>query len=272
MSGLDVNGLWLRYGATPVLERIELHVPAGELVTIVGASGCGKTSFLRLLLGELKPTRGQILLDGKLLAAEPGRERGVVFQRYSVYPHLTVLGNVLLGLELDRARFTGHLFGRTRRVALSRARAMLEAVGLADDEAKYPAALSGGMRQRLAIAQALVMEPAILLLDEPFGALDPGTRKDMHALLTALWQRLGLTVFMVTHDLHEGFALGTRLLVFDKPRWDPQDPTAYGATITYDLPLRSPEAHTSPELAAALASAMRPRRAPASVSQFPHHP
>ncbi|HEX2796945.1 MAG TPA: ATP-binding cassette domain-containing protein, partial [Immundisolibacter sp.] len=98
MSGLDVNGLWLRYGATPVLERVELHVPAGELVTIVGASGCGKTSFLRLLLGELKPTRGQILLHGKPLAAEPGRERGVVFQRYSVYPHLTVLGNVLLGL------------------------------------------------------------------------------------------------------------------------------------------------------------------------------
>ena len=183
MSGLDVNGLWLRYGATPVLERVELHVPAGELVTIVGASGCGKTSFLRLLLGELKPTRGQILLEGKPLAAEPGRERGVVFQRYSVYPHLTVLGNVLLGLELDRARFTGHIFGRARRVALSRVRAMLEAVGLADDEAKYPAALSGGMRQRLAIAQALVMEPAVLLLDEPFGALDPGTRKDMHLSL-----------------------------------------------------------------------------------------
>jgi NitT/TauT family transport system ATP-binding protein len=269
VNGLDIQNLWLRYGATPVLERIELHVPAGELVTIVGASGCGKTSFLRLLLGELAPTRGQILFDGRPLPAEPGRDRGVVFQRYSVFPHLTVLGNVLLGLELDRARFTAHIFGRPRRVALSRARAMLAAVGLDEHEDKYPAALSGGMRQRLALAQALVMEPPMLLLDEPFGALDPGTRADMHALLTALWQRLGLTVFMVTHDLHEGFALGTRLLVFDKPRWDPQDPTAYGATITYDLPLRAPDAAAAPELGAALASALGPRR---TRSAFDPHP
>jgi NitT/TauT family transport system ATP-binding protein len=269
MSALEVQNLWLRFGTTPVLERLQLHVSAGELVTIVGASGCGKTSFLRLLLGELAPTRGKILLGGRPLPAEPGRDRGVVFQRYSVYPHLTVLGNVLLGLELDRARLTGHLFGRARRVAQSRARAMLDAVGLADDENKYPAQLSGGMRQRLALAQALVMEPAILLLDEPFGALDPGTRKDMHGLLTELWQRLSLTVFMVTHDLHEGFALGTRLLVFDKPRWDPQDPTAYGATITYNLPLRGPKAPATPELAAALASATRPLAAPATLS---HHP
>lgn len=269
MNGLDIQGLWLRYGATPVLERIDLHVPAGELVTIVGASGCGKTSFLRLLLGELAPTRGQITFDGRPLPAEPGRERGVVFQRYSVFPHLTVLGNVLLGLELDRARVVGRLFGRARRVALSRARAMLTAVGLDEHEDKYPAALSGGMRQRLALAQALVMEPPMLLLDEPFGALDPGTRKDMHALLTALWQRLGLTVFMVTHDLHEGFALGTRLLVFDKPRWDPQDPTAYGATITYDLPLHGPQAAASPDIAAALASALGPRRPRTSVSLQP---
>lgn len=269
MNGLDIRNLWLRYGATPVLERIDLHVPAGELVTIVGASGCGKTSFLRLLLGELAPTRGQILFDGRPLPAEPGRDRGVVFQRYSVFPHLTVLGNVLLGLELDRARITAHLFGRARRVALSQARAMLAAVGLDEHEDKYPAALSGGMRQRLALAQALVMEPPILLLDEPFGALDPGTRADMHALLTALWRRLGLTVFMVTHDLHEGFALGTRLLVFDKPRWDPQDPTAYGATITYDLPLRAPDAAAAPELAAALASALGPRR---NRSAFHLHP
>jgi NitT/TauT family transport system ATP-binding protein len=258
MKGFEARGVWLRYGATPVLERVELHVPPGELVTLVGASGCGKTSFLRLLTGQLAPTRGQLLLDGRALPPEPDRQRGVVFQQYAVYPHLTVLGNVLLGLELDRARRAARLFGRARRAALARARHMLDAVGLAEHEEKYPAQLSGGMRQRVALAQALVMEPAMLALDEPFGALDPGTRTDMQALLVALWKRIGLTVFMVTHDLREGFSVGTRLLVFDKPRWDPHDPSAYGATITYDLPLRGPHAASRRAVAQALASAGPP--------------
>ncbi|MEK1837160.1 MAG: ATP-binding cassette domain-containing protein, partial [Pseudomonas sp.] len=104
---------------------------------------------------------------------------------------------------------------------------------------KYPAQLSGGMQQRLAIAQALIMKPRVLLLDEPFGALDPGIRKDMHGLLLELWRETQLTVFMVTHDLSEGFSLGTRLLVFDKVRIDPHAPGAYGARITYDIPLNS---------------------------------
>jgi NitT/TauT family transport system ATP-binding protein len=236
-GALVVRDLWKTYGAHTVLERVRLQVAAGEFCAIVGASGCGKTTFLRILLGEERQTRGSVSLDGLPLAAEPGPERGVVFQRYSVFPHLTVLDNVVLGLELAAAPVTGRLFGRALRLARDEAMASLHAVGLAGARNRYPAALSGGMQQRLALAQALIKRPRMLLLDEPFGALDPGTRKDMHQLVLRLWTDHPMTVFMVTHDLAEGFHLATRVLVFDKVRHDPQEPDAYGATITYDLPL-----------------------------------
>ncbi|MFN3582266.1 MAG: ABC transporter ATP-binding protein, partial [Pseudomonas sp.] len=216
-----------------------LNIAEGEFCTLVGTSGCGKSTFLRMLLGQEQPSRGKILLNGEALPNEPDASRGVVFQRYSVLPHLTVLNNVTLGLELPRAPLFGRLFGASKRQAREEAIAILEKVGLGQALKKYPAQLSGGMQQRLAIAQALIMKPRILLLDEPFGALDPGIRKDMHALLLELWQETRLTVFMVTHDLSEGFTLGTRLMVFDKPRIDPTAPNAYGARITYDIPLNS---------------------------------
>ncbi len=239
MSAISIQHIWQQYGDSIVLENLNLEVASGEFITMVGASGCGKSTFLRLLLGQEEPSRGKILLDGQPLVAEPGPERGVVFQRYSVFPHLTVLGNVMLGLELQAAPLIGRLLGGARREAREKSIEMLKAVGLGDAINKYPHALSGGMQQRLAIAQALVKAPRILLLDEPFGALDPGTRKDMHELLLSLWRKTGLTVFMVTHDLTEGFTLGTRLLVFDKVRTDPQAPGAYGARITYDIPLNT---------------------------------
>lgn len=239
MSAISIRNVWQQYDDTVVLENLNLEVASGEFITMVGASGCGKSTFLRLLLGQEKPSKGQILLDGEPLAAEPGPERGVVFQRYSVFPHLTVLGNVMLGLELQGSPLLGRLLGTARREARDQSVAMLESVGLGHALDKYPHALSGGMQQRLAIAQALVKTPRILLLDEPFGALDPGIRKDMHELLLSLWKKSGLTVFMVTHDLSEGFTLGTRLMVFDKTRIDPQAPGAYGARITYDIPLNS---------------------------------
>ena len=250
---IKVNNLWKEYGDQVVLERINLEVPAGEFCTIVGASGCGKTTFLRLLLGEEAPTRGQILLDGAPLPAEPGPDRGIVFQRYSVFPHLTVLRNVMLGLELRAAPLMGRLFGSARREAREQARQMLDAVGLGQSLDKYPDALSGGMQQRLALAQSLVMQPEILLLDEPFGALDPGIRADMHQLVRKLWRENELTVFMITHDLKEGFSLGTRLLVFDKLRHDPQAPQAYGAGITYDLPVERAGQRELAEIAAEVA-------------------
>jgi NitT/TauT family transport system ATP-binding protein len=237
MSRLEVKNVWRTYGEQVVLERISLQVKEHEFCTIVGASGCGKSTFLRMLLGAEQPSRGKIEFDGRPLAREPEAERGIVFQRYSVFPHLTAIENVLIGMEFNAAPLLGRLFGSRRRAAIERADALLEAVGLTAARDKYPSALSGGMQQRLAIAQSLITQPKILLLDEPFGALDPGIRADMQGLVKDLWQQHGFTVFMVTHDIGEAFNLGTRLLVFDKPRWDPQAPQAYGACITYDIPL-----------------------------------
>lgn len=239
MSFISVRNVWQEYDKQPVLEGLNLSVEEGEFCTLVGASGCGKSTFLRLLLGQEVPSRGQIHLDGKPLVGEPNSSRGVVFQRYSVFPHLSVLNNVALGLELPRSALLGRLFGSAKREAREKAAVLLHKVGLGHSLDKYPTQLSGGMQQRLAIAQALIMQPRVLLLDEPFGALDPGIRKDMHGLLLELWRETQLTVFMVTHDLSEGFNLGTRLLVFDKVRHDPQAPSAYGARITYDIPLNS---------------------------------
>jgi NitT/TauT family transport system ATP-binding protein len=236
---IEVKNVWQTYGDQVVLERLNLTVKEGEFCTLVGASGCGKSTFLRLLLGQEQPSKGSILLAGQPLAAEPDASRGVVFQRYSVFPHLSVLDNVAIGLELPHAPWFGRLFGSAKREAREQAAVMLEKVGLSHALDKYPSQLSGGMQQRLAIAQALIMRPRVLLLDEPFGALDPGIRKDMHGLLLELWHETQLTVFMVTHDLSEGFSLGTRLLVFDKTRIDPHAPAAYGARITYDIPLNS---------------------------------
>jgi len=251
MSYITVKNVWQRYGDHVVLERLNLSVEEGEFCTLVGASGCGKSTFLRLLLGQERPTKGELLLQGQPLPAEPDATRGVVFQRYSVFPHLNVLDNVAIALELPRARWTGRLFGAPKREARHQAGEMLERVGLGHALQRYPSQLSGGMQQRLAIAQALIARPRVLLLDEPFGALDPGIRKDMHVLLRDLWHETRLTVFMVTHDLSEGFHLGTRLLVFDKTRIDPHAPQAYGARITYDIPLNQDR------LADAAAAALR---------------
>lgn len=236
MSAVEVHGVFKSFGDRSVLEKINIAVPSGGFCTLVGASGCGKTTFLRMLLGVEEPTHGTITVDGATLHPEPGPDRGIVFQRYSVFPHLSVIRNVILGLEFLGAPVTGHLTGQAKRQALARGEAVLESVGLSHVRNAMPSQLSGGMQQRLAIAQALILEPRILLLDEPFGALDPGIRNDMHELMIGLWRQTGMTVFMVTHDLKEAFKLGTRVLTFDKIRHDPQEPDAFGATITYDLP------------------------------------
>lgn len=225
------------YGANIVLENITTEVKSGEFVTLVGTSGCGKSTFLKMLLGTESATTGELQLDNQPIAQEPSPERGIVFQKYSVFPHLTVLQNVLVALEFGQSRIIGKLWGAKKRAAQDEALYWLNAVGLSAAKNHYPHQLSGGMQQRLAIAQALIKKPRLLLLDEPFGALDPGIRKDMHQLVLSLWQEHNLTVFMVTHDLAEGFYLGTRLWVFDKIRHDPQAPERFGATITYDLPV-----------------------------------
>ncbi|MEE4453665.1 ATP-binding cassette domain-containing protein [Novosphingobium resinovorum] len=235
---LSFRDVWVEYGDRIIIEKLNLDIEEGAFVSIVGPSGAGKSSFLRLILGQEGPSRGVITLDDTPLKPECGPDRGVVFQRYSVFPHLTALRNTILGLECEKAPVLGRLFGSARRAAVEEATEMLTAVGLGHSLDLYPAQMSGGMQQRLAIAQALVKRPRILLLDEPFGALDPGIRADMHALIRNLWRKYSLTIVMVTHDIREAFSLGTRVLALDKRRHDPHAPHRFGATVVYDLPMR----------------------------------
>jgi len=244
---IRVRNVAKTYGDSIILERVNLDIAPGTFCTIVGASGCGKSTFLRMLLSQEIPSSGTIEMDGKKLPDEPTPDRGIVFQRYSVFPHLSVEDNLILAGEFASAPVSGRLFGRARAAAREEVSGTLERIGLAAARKRYPAQLSGGMQQRLAIAQALAKRPKVLLLDEPFGALDPGIRADMQALLTELWADMAMTVFMVTHDIHEAFRLGTRMLVFDKIRHDPHAPERYGATITYDLKLDRKNRKPPPE-------------------------
>jgi NitT/TauT family transport system ATP-binding protein len=234
MSIIEIKDVWKIYDNRVVLEKINLNIEQGSFVSIVGPSGCGKTTLLSMLMSEEFRTRGIILLDGAPLPAEPTPERGVVFQRYSVFPHLTVLDNVLLPLELKASRWLGKLLGPKRYNAKEEARAILDHVGLRHAAGFYPAQLSGGMQQRLALAQALMAKPRVMLLDVPFSALDPGTRADIHVLTKRLWNETKMTLVMVTHDISEAFRLGTRIIVLERPM--PDDP-AKGARITHDIPV-----------------------------------
>jgi NitT/TauT family transport system ATP-binding protein len=235
-----VDDVWKEYGDQIVLERISLTIEDRAFLALVGPSGCGKTTFLKLLLGEEAPGRGVITLDGRPLVAEPGPDRGVVFQRYSVFPHLTVLGNVLLGKEFQGSPYLARLTGSARRGAMEEARQLIGEVGLGGAEDKFPAQLSGGMQQRLALAQALIMRPRVLLLDEPFGALDPGIRADIHVLMKRLWNETALTVVMVTHDMREAFALASRVIAFERPRDRPDERDRYGASLSADITIWPP--------------------------------
>ncbi len=254
MSYVEAKGIFVSYGDVAILERVSLSVERGAFCTIVGASGCGKSTFLRLLLGQEQPTRGGIFVEGVRIPGEPTPDRGIVFQRYSVFPHLTVIENLTLPATFENAKVLVRLFGERKKKAIAEAEAMLEKIGLCQSRDRYPAQLSEGMQQRLAIAQALLKRPKILLMDEPFGALDPGIRLDMQNLLQSIWRETGMTIFMVTHDISEAFRLGTRLIVFDKVRHDPQYPSAYGATITYDLKLRDAAADDAQKAAEFLAA------------------
>lgn len=234
---VSMQQLGKAYGDHIVLERINADVNKGEFITIVGPSGCGKTTLLKLLLGTELITQGNLLLDGEPIASEPNPDRGVVFQKYSVFPHLTARENVALSAEFTQSKLIGRTFGAKRKRALADAQEWLAMVGLQESIHKYPHELSGGMQQRLAIAQTLTKHPRVLLLDEPFGALDPGIRNDMQKLTLELWQEHQLTVFMITHDIQEAFDMGSRVWVVDKIRNDPHDPQRYGSTITFDIPL-----------------------------------
>ena len=208
-SLLWIEDLYKVYGDKVVLDDIDLAVATGEIVTVVGPSGCGKSTLLRLILGQEFPTRGTMLIEGEPIGFAD-HTRGIVYQRYSLFRHRTVLGNVLEGPRLSLPFFERR---RREKELIDEAKDFLEKVQLSQDLNKYPHELSGGMKQRVAIAQSLIMKPKILLMDEPFGALDPSTRQSMQLFLLELWEDLGMTIFFVTHDLEEAVFLGTRIIV-----------------------------------------------------------
>ena len=190
-------------GRTEALRDISFTVHRREFVCVVGASGCGKSTLVRMLAGLDFPTDGRMLLDGQPITG-PGPDRGMVFQGYSLFPWLTVLRNVMFGPEMA---------GKSPDKARARAREWLALVGLEKFADAYPHQLSGGMRQRVAIARALANEPRILLMDEPFGALDAQTRAHMQSHLLDIWRNIDITVVFITHDLDEAIHLADRILV-----------------------------------------------------------
>ena len=190
-------------GEILALNKINLQIHRREFITVIGPSGCGKTTLIRILAGLDFPTSGNVLLEGKRMEG-PSAERGMVFQDYTLFPWLTVKKNVMFGLEIK---------GLGSLKAEAEAMEWLEIVGLAKFAEAYPGQLSGGMKQRVAIARSLANRPEILFLDEPFGALDAQTRASMQAYLLKIWQNVDVTIFFVTHDLDEAVYLSDRILV-----------------------------------------------------------
>ncbi|MFI8361510.1 MULTISPECIES: ABC transporter ATP-binding protein [unclassified Streptomyces] len=198
-----LEGLSVGYGGAPVLEPTDLEFPAGSFTALLGPSGCGKSTVLGAVAGFVRPASGLVSVGATPVRA-PGPDRGVVFQHYALFPWRTARGNVEFALKR---------LGLPRAERRRRALAALAEVGLAEGAEKYPAQLSGGMQQRVALARALAAEPEVLLMDEPFGALDALTRTRMQTLLRELWQRRGTTVLFVTHDIDEALALAERVVV-----------------------------------------------------------
>ncbi|ACM20882.1 ABC transporter, ATP-binding protein [Geotalea daltonii FRC-32] len=208
MHEITLTNISYAYGEQTVLEDINFTAAAGEFICLLGPSGCGKSTLLRLLAGLARPTTGTLTLDGKPING-PGLDRGVVFQDYSLFPWMTAGQNVVLALE---QAFPGKSRARLRQTAQE----YLEMVGLRDVFHKLPGALSGGMRQRAAIARAFAINSPVLLMDEPFGALDAITRARLQDLLLQLWQQNTAerkTVFFVTHDVEEAILLASRVMV-----------------------------------------------------------
>jgi len=200
---LSVSQLTARYDGHLALEDINLTIAEKELVVVLGPSGCGKTTLLNLIAGFLRPERGSITLDGQRVVG-PGAERGVVFQHEGLLPWRNVLDNVAFGLQLA---------GADKATRHATARQMLKKVGLNGAEKKFIWQLSGGMRQRVGIARALAADPQLLLLDEPFGALDAFTREQMQELLLNLWRDSGKQVLLITHDIEEAVFLASELIL-----------------------------------------------------------
>jgi nitrate/nitrite transport system ATP-binding protein len=201
---LSVEGVEMSYGASRILESIDLAIRKGEFVTLIGHSGCGKSTLLNLVAGLARPTEGTIVLADKHVDG-PGPDRGVVFQNHSLLPWLTCFENVHLAVE--------RVFKEKKEKLRIKTHEALELVGLSHAEHKYPHQISGGMKQRVGIARALAIEPKVLLLDEPFGALDALTRATLQDELMRIVAQTGATVLMVTHDVDEAVLLSDRIVM-----------------------------------------------------------
>ncbi len=238
-----------REGRNVILNNIRLNIRAGEFLTLVGPTGCGKSTLLRLILGAQCPTRGKVLVDSQPVTRVT-RDCGIVFQKYSLFPHLKVLENIAFGPMLERTTMLQRVlhtpaYRSIRKQYLEEAREYLERIGLnPGDGDKYPYELSGGMQQRVAIAQALMMQPKVLLMDEPFGALDHNTRLEMQMLILEQWKDDGMTIVFVTHDLEEACYVGTRVIGLSQYWSDDAGKPGTGAVIVTDL--RTPGGHPKP--------------------------
>jgi len=250
------------FGENKVLHNIELCIEAGQIVGLVGPSGCGKSTLLRAIVGTHPPKKGTIRtfcynpgqMDHGLdtVVTRPGRDRGIVYQKYTLMPFLTARKNVALGLKLDQTSIIGRMnlisWPSLCRKHLQKADEFLDKVGLSYAKNLYPAEMSGGMQQRVAIAQALIMKPRILLLDEPFGALDEAMREELNKMLLRFYQEnlvakaagksLPYTILIVTHELNEALYVGDRVVGLSQ-HWDWASAghnSCPGATIVYDQP------------------------------------
>lgn len=225
---LQINNLNKHFdtkqGKLVVLKDINMRIQQGEFICAVGASGSGKSTLLRQIAGLDTPSSGEVKLDGKHITG-PGPERGMVFQHYTLYPWLNVQKNVEFGLKLQ---------GVPKPERREQASYYLNVVGLSQFAQALPNALSGGMKQRVAIARALASEPKVLLMDEPFGALDVHTKESMHKFMLDLWQRTNITVFMITHDVEEAVFLSNRIYALGAR------PGTVRKEISIHLPQRTP--------------------------------
>ncbi|WP_439535538.1 ABC transporter ATP-binding protein [Methyloversatilis sp.] len=204
---VEVTGVDIHFGRGDArfkaVSEVSFSVPAGQFLCLLGPSGCGKSTVLGALAGHIRPSAGSLTLDAQPIEG-PAPERGLVFQHHTLFPWKSVIDNVAFGLKMQ---------GISRSERTARARELIELVGLKGFERHYPVQLSGGMQQRVEIARVLINQPRVLLMDEPFGALDAQTRQLMQQLLLDVWARVGTTIVFVTHDIDEALFLGDRILV-----------------------------------------------------------
>lgn len=243
---LEISNVSHRFGDNRILHNVNLQIIPGQIVSVVGPSGCGKSTLLKAILGTHPPTAGEIYAADRLVR-EPNRDVGIVYQNYSLYEFLTAKENVAFGLKLDGTSLTSRLlsFGnylRKRKEHLIESKRFLDRVGLSHAAEKYPHELSGGMRQRVAVAQAFILRPKIVLLDEPFGALDEATREDLQEMLLRFYQenlvarkegrQPEYTILIVTHELNEALLVADRVIGLSRYHTEGE----LGATVVYDRP------------------------------------